>query len=194
MPALMPTNHYATVSWLGVVPDRDAALASVSRQSLRLTFAGPEGEAHGGLTRAACSRVSAQYPAGTEIRNTRQLSVLSAEELAEIGAGMGLDGPLDPALVGATLVLSGLPDLTHLPPSSRLQGEGGATLVVDMENRPCTLPAPGIEAAFPGKGKLFKPAAGGKRGIVAWVEREGTLTLGERVRLHVPDQRAWRGA
>jgi len=194
MPALMPTNHYATVTWLGVVADRDAALASAPRQSLRLTFAGPEGEAHGGLTRPACSRVSAQYPAGTNIRNTRQLSVLSAEELAEIGAGMGLDGPLDPAFVGATLVLEGLPDLTHLPPSSRLQGEGGATLVVDMENRPCTLPAPGIEAAFPGKGKLFKPAAGGRRGIVAWVEREGTLTLGERVRLHVPDQRAWRGA
>jgi len=194
MPALMPTNHHATVTWLGVVPDRDAALASVSRQSLRLTFAGPEGEAHGGLTRAACSRVSAQYPAGTEIRNTRQLSVLSAEELAEIGAGMGLDGPLDPALVGATLVLSGLPDLTHLPPSSRLQGEGGATLVVDMENRPCTVPAQGIEAALPGKGRLFKPAAAARRGIVAWVEREGTLTLGERVRLHVPDQRAWRGA
>ena len=26
MPALIPTNHTATVTWLGVNPDRDAAL------------------------------------------------------------------------------------------------------------------------------------------------------------------------
>jgi hypothetical protein len=72
-----------------------------------------------------------------------------------------------------------------------LQAEGGATLVVDIENRPCTLPARPIEGRHPGYGAKFKAAAQGRRGITAWVEREGTFTMGEAVRLHVPDQPVW---
>ena len=193
MPALVPTDHHGRVAWLGTVPDRAAALAATPRESLRLTFAGPEGEDHGGRTRPSCSRVTSQYVKGTEIANARQLSVVSMEELAAVAAEMGLDA-LDPAWLGATLALEGLPDLTHLPPSSRLQfgGHGGPTIVVDMENRPCHLPAPVIDAARPGKGRAFKAAAAGRRGVTARVEREGTLSLGDPVRLHVPDQRAWR--
>ncbi len=190
MSALKPTAFVGRIVWLGHVANRKAALESASLQSLRASFAGPEGEAHGGLTRPSCSRVLGQYPRNTEIRNTRQFSILSAEELALIAADMGLPA-LDPALVGATMVIEGIPDFSHLPPSSRLQGEGGATLVVDMNNRPCTLPAKPIEARHPGLGKKFKPAAQGRRGITAWVEREGTFTLGETIRLHVPDQRVW---
>ena len=190
MSALKPTQFIGKITWLGVVADRDAALESASLPSLRASFAGPEGEAHGGLTRPSCSRVLGQYPRNTEIRNTRQFSILSAEDLAAIAAEMGLDA-LDPALVGATMVIEGIPDFSHLPPSSRLQGENGATLVVDMNNRPCTLPARPIEARHAGFGKAFKPAAKDRRGITAWVEREGSFTLGEAVRLHVPDQRAW---
>lgn len=190
MSALKPTAFVGRIVWLGHVAKRKAALESASLQSLRASFAGPEGEAHGGLTRPSCSRVLGQYPRNTEIRNTRQFSVLSAEELALIAADMGLPA-LDPALVGATMVIEGIPDFSHLPPSSRLQAASGATLVVDMNNRPCTLPAKPIEARHPGLGKKFKPAAQGRRGITAWVEREGTFTLGETIRLHVPDQRVW---
>jgi MOSC domain-containing protein YiiM len=190
MPALLPTAYGATITWLGRVADRDAALAAEPCAALTLTFAGPEGEAHAGLTRPACSRVSAQHKRGTPIRNVRQLSVLSAEDMATIAAGMGLD-TLDPAWLGASLVVEGLPDFSHLPPSSRLQGPDGVTLVVDMENRPCTLPARVIEAARPGFGKAFKPAAAGRRGVTAWVEREGVLRLGERLVLHIPDQPVW---
>lgn len=190
MSALKPTAFVGRIVWLGHVANRKAALESASLQSLRASFAGPDGEAHGGLTRPSCSRVLGQYPRNTEIRNTRQFSVLSAEELALIAADMGLPA-LDPALVGATMVIEGIPDFSHLPPSSRLQAASGATLVVDMNNRPCTLPAKPIEARHPGLGKKFKPAAQGRRGITAWVEREGTFTLGETIRLHVPDQRVW---
>lgn len=190
MPALKPTTFVGTITWLGVVPDRDRQLEAEPRQSLRAGFDGPEGEAHGGLTRPACSRVKAQYPRDTIIRNTRQFSILGAEDLAAIAADMGLEH-LDPALVGATMVIAGLPDFTHLPPSSRLQGAGGATLVVDMENRPCVLPGKPIDAVHPGFGTRFKAAAKGRRGITAWVEREGVFTLGEDVRLHIPDQPIW---
>lgn len=190
MPALVPTDHYATITWLGTVPDRAAGLKAHARQSLALSFAGAEGETHGGLTRPSCSRVLSQYPRDTVIRNTRQLCVMSAEEIAAIAAAMGIDA-LDPSYLGASLVIEGISDFTHVPPSSRLQAESGATLVIDMENRPCTLPAREIEADMPGRGKAFKPAAKDRRGVTAWVEREGTLTLGERMRLHVPDQRPW---
>lgn len=190
MPALKKTNITGRIVWLGVVANRDAALQSAPQSHIMAYFSGPEGEAHGGLTRPSCSRVKDQYPRGTPIRNTRQFAILSAEELAEIAAAMGLS-QLDPALLGATMVVQGIPDFSHLPPSSRLQGPSGATLVVDMENRPCTLPAKPIEAQHPGKGRAFKPAAQGKRGITAWVEREGIFALGDTLTLHIPDQRAW---
>ena len=190
MPALIPIDHYATITWLGIVPDRAAALKAQPRGSLNLSFAGPEGEDHGGLTRPSCSRVLSQHPRDTVIRNTRQMCVMSAEELAAIAAGMGI-ASLDPVYMGATMVIEGISDFTHVPPSSRLQGPSGATIVIDMENRPCTLPSREIEADMPGLGKAFKPAAKDRRGVTAWVEREGILQVGDRLRLHVPDQRAW---
>jgi hypothetical protein len=68
---------------------------------------------------------------------------------------------------------------------------GGLTLVVDMENLPCVLPGREVEAEEPGRGAAFKPAAAGLRGVTAWVERLGTLALGDRLRLFIPAQRAW---
>lgn len=192
MPALIATDHYATVTWLGRVTGEQSGIASVAAESLTLTLAGAEGEAHSGLTRPSCSRVTALYPRDTAIRNTRQLAIASAEELRAIAAEMGL-ARLAPEHLGLSVVLEGIADFSHVPPSSRLQAEGGATLTVDMENRPCTLPSREIEGAHPGYGKLFKPAAAGRRGIVAWVEREGRLSVGERLRLFIPDQPAWAG-
>ena len=48
-----------------------------------------------------------------------------------------------------------------------------------------------IDKALPGQGKGFKRAAEGKRGVTAWVEREGVLRLGDVLTLHIPDQRIW---
>jgi hypothetical protein len=190
MPALLPTTFSARVTWLGANPDREAGLPSHPLQQMDLSFAGPAGETHAGLTRPSCSRVLSQHPRGTEIRNVRQLTILSAEDLAAIAADMGVDR-LDPALVGASLVVEGIPDFTHVPPSSRLQGPDGVTLVIDMENRPCHLPAKPIDAEGPGNGKAFKTAAVGRRGVTAWVEREGVLSVGDELRLHIPDQPVW---
>lgn len=194
MPALIPTDHVGRVVWLGRVPDRSTPeITTLAMETMDLTFAGlAEGEVHAGLTRPSCSRVVAQYPKGTEIRNTRQLALVSSEEMAEIAARLGLDR-IEPVWLGASVVVEGLPDFSHLPPSSRLQvEESGATLTVDMENRPCQFPAKSIEVVHPGCGKGFKTAARGRRGVTAWVEREGRITVGHRLRLHVPDQRGWR--
>lgn len=190
MPALLPTDYYGVITYLGTVPDRDAALESTAVDQITALFSGPEDESHGGLTRPSDSRVTSQYKRGTTIRNTRQFSILSAEDLAAIAAKMGL-AHLDGALVGATMVVQGIPDFSHIPPSSRLQNESGATLTIDMENRPCVLPAKPIEAAHEGFGAKFKAAAKGRRGVTAWVEREGVFRVGDRLRLHVPDQPVW---
>jgi len=190
MPALAPTEITGKIVWIGYVPDRAASLRSSSARDAQLTYAGIPGEAHGGLTRPACVRVRSQYPKDTEIRNVRQLTVMSAEELAEVAADCGLD-VFDPSHIGASLVISGIPDFTHLPPSSRLQFPDGSSIVVDMVNRPCHLPAKVINADHSGKGDKFKASAKGKRGVTAWVEREGHIQVGDEVRLHVPDQRAW---
>jgi MOSC domain-containing protein YiiM len=135
--------------------------------------------------------VISQHPRGTQIRNVRQLCVMSAEELALIAADCGLDD-LDPAYAGASLVVRGIPDFTHLPPSSRLQFPDGSVIVVDMENQPCHLPAKAINADHPGAGDRFKAAAKGRRGVTAWVEREGFVRVGDAVTLHVPGQRSWQ--
>ncbi len=191
MPALIPTDHYGKVTWLGsCATNSEVRLASDPVQSLEVGFAGPKGEFHSGLTRMSCIRVKDQYSEGTEIRNTRQLSILSAEEISLITAEMGLD-EFNPGWVGASIVIEGIPDFTLVPPSSRLQFKDGATLTVDMENRPCVSPGLEINKDQPAKGKLFKPAATGRRGVTAWVEREGTISLGDELRLHIPDQRAW---
>jgi len=190
MPALIPTNHTGRITWLGCVADSAADLRAAPLQEAALTFAGVPGEFHGGTTRPACSRVAALYPRNTVIANTRQLSIVSAEELAQIAQAMGLED-IDPAWLGASMVIEGIADFSHVPPSSRLQGPDGASLVVDMQNRPCQLPAKVIEAERPGKGRAFKRAAEQRRGVTAWVECEGRLALGDALRLFVPDQRGW---
>jgi hypothetical protein len=191
MPALKPTEYTGRIAWIGRVADRASSLAAEPLSEVAVSYAGIAGEEHAGLTRLSCSRVVAQYPKGTEIRNVRQFSVLSVEELAAIAADMGV-ARIDPAWVGASLVVEGIPDFSHVPPSSRLQGPDGVALVVDMENRPCHLPAKVIDAHLPGVGGRFKTAAQGRRGVTAWVEREGVLRLGEMLRLHIPDQPAWQ--
>lgn len=194
MVALVPTDIFARVIWLGaqLVPVKDLVITSSPVLEMPLTFAGYGPETHAGLTRPSCSRVKGQHPVGTEIRNTRQLCVVSAEEMAEVAASLKMT-QFDYAWVGASLVLEGIPDFTHLPPSSRLQGPDGVTLVVDMLNEPCQEPAVTMAKATGGAGKAFKRAAIGKRGVTAWVEREGTLRLGDKIRLHLPSQRGWAG-
>ena len=192
MPALKPTDHIATITWLGIVADSGSDLTAMPLDTAFAGYAGFEGDCHAGLSRPSCSRVTSQHPKGTEIRNTRQLSIVSAEELAQIAEAMGLDA-LDPAYVGASIVVSGIADFSHVPPSARLQADSGATLVIDMENRPWVLPGRVIDREAPGSGARFKTAAKGRRGVTAWVEREGRLSIGDTLRLHIPDQPVWAG-
>lgn len=190
MPVLRPTGLAGRVVFIGVVRDRAESLRSEGLERVFARFEGFEGECHGGLTRPSCSRVSQQYPKGTEIRNTRQVSVLSLEEMTATAADIGLDH-IDPRLVGANLVLEGLPELTLVPPSSRLIFDSGASLAVDMENAPCAFPAMEIDAEHPGHGTRWRAAARGRRGVTAWVEAEGEIAIHDIATLHTPPVRLY---
>ena len=188
MAGLRKAPFVGTVEFLGTNSTLAEDLASQSRRSVVMGFAGVEGEDHGGLTRSACSRLTNVHPEGTELKNQRQLTVLSAEEMAETAAAMNIDSGLDPCWVGANVVLSGIPSLTILPPGTRLRFPDGGTFVVDMENGPCKYPGFIIDRHHPDQGKTYPIAAYGKRGFTAFVEREGVANLGDQVEVFYPQQ------
>ena len=167
--------------------DSSQSLVSHPVERVEASYAGFPGDSHSGLTRAACSRFPYLYKEGVEIRNTRQLSIVSTEELAEIAAGMGVEA-LQPGWLGANIELSGIPQLTLLPPSTRLVFASKATLVVDLENRPCVYPAQVIDSHYPNKGRKFVRQAMHKRGVCGWMEREGSIACGDTVEVYFPEQ------
>lgn len=182
--------HQGTVASLLANPDRDAGLEKHQVPEARFRFEGMEGDCHGGLTRKSDSRMLKQFKRGTPVRNSRQLSILSAEELEEVAARMGIPA-VKPEWVGANLVLRGIPDLTLLPPSTRLHFSSGAMIVVDNENHPCRYPADIIARHHPEQKMGFVKAAMHKRGVVGWVEAEGIIRTGDAVTVWIPPQRLY---
>ena len=187
---LKPSKIRGCVDAILINRDRNKSLASERVESVEVSYAGFKGEAHSGLTRPACSRVKLQYDRGTDIRNTRQITVLSSEELNQIANNMEIER-VEPEWVGANLLLSGIPTLSLLPPSTRLIFDSGVSIVVDMENGPCKYPGEVIDEYFPGYGKRFPKAAQNLRGLTGWVEKEGNISSGEMVSVHLPIQPAY---
>lgn len=191
MPLMTKLSFTGRVEALLKSGDRKAGLEKSRVDSLSLRFDGIEGDCHNGATRPSDSRTIRQYPRNTPIRNVRQVTLLSVEELAEVAGIMEIP-EVKPEWVGANVVTSGIPDLTLLPPSSRLQFPSGATIVVDMENEPCRYPAEIIEMHNPAQKVSFVRAAKHKRGVTAWVEREGEIRLADEITLWIPPQRLYK--
>jgi MOSC domain len=170
---------------------RDDGFDKQQRQNLSLKFSGPEGDCHTGLIRQSDSRTLLTYKRNTPIRNVRQLTMISVEEMADVAKAMGLDS-INASWLGANVVTSGIPDLTMLPPSTRLQFSSGATVVVDMENMPCRQVNDEISKTHPEQGPKFVKAATHKRGLTVWVEREGDIKIGDTISLFIPPQRIYQ--
>lgn len=172
---------------------RQAGLEKAVVDNLDLTFDGIDGDFHTGLTRPADVRTLMLYKRDTPIRNVRQLTLVSVEELQEVAMAMAIP-ELKAEWLGANLLVQGIPDLTLLPPSTRLQFSSGATIVVDMENRPCSQVAEVVARHYPEPRKRLVAAAMEKRGLTAWVEREGRVTTGDGIKLFLPPQRIYAHA
>lgn len=159
--------------------------------ALDLSFDGIAGDVHAGATRHSGGR-EPWYPRGTEMRNERQLSILAADELAATAADMGIE-VIDPTWIGANMILDGIPHLSMLPPRTLLFFENGVTLRVDGQNAPCKLSGGRIAKRFPDQDQTklsisFVSAAKRRRGIVAWVEKPGTIRAGESLTVQLWDQ------
>ena len=162
-------------------------------ERLPLTFQGIPGDFHAGQTRRSGSR-EPWYPRGTEIRNERQVSILCEIELAEVAEALGVP-QVKPEWIGANLTLEGVPHLSRLPPRTLLFFEGGTTLKIDGDNNPCRLSGRSIASHHEDRDDVeleFVRAARGRRGLVAWVEKPGTLEPGEGFRAVVPPQWVWK--
>jgi hypothetical protein len=160
-------------------------------ETLPLGFDGILGDVHFGGTRRSGGR-ELWYARGTEIKNERQLSIVSAAELAVIAERMGL-AEVRPEWIGANLLLEGVEHLSMLPASTLLFFEGGATLKVDSQNGPCQLAGRQVAlragmADQEAGSRLFPKVAKRLRGLVAWVEKPGVLTAGEQVSVRIPEQ------
>ena len=157
--------------------------------SLNLSFAGPE-DCHGGLTRKSDVRTLPLYKRDIDIRNVRQLTVVSVEELADIAARLAI-ADVKAEWLGANMVVSGIPDFTLLPPSTRLQFPSGATIVVDMENYPCSQIAKVVDEHHSGTRFRVVEAAMHKRGVTAWVECQGEVKTGDAIKIVTPPNRLY---
>ena len=155
-------------------------------EQLHLSLTGIAGDRHAGATHPADVRTP-WHPRGTPIANTRQLSFVSVEECAEVALLLGVP-EVDPRLLGANLLLEGFPELSFLPPATRLQFPSGATIFVTEQNAPCIHPARKLAEAFgqPRLAALFPKAGIGRRGLVGLVEREGSVRTGDAVRVIAP--------
>ncbi len=163
-------------------------LVSTRVEEVRATLEGLEGDRHAGFTRRADARVP-QYPRGTEIHNSRQVSLVAEEELAAIAAKMGVP-VIEPEWIGANLVLRGISNLSTLPPMTRISFPALATIALEGENHPCVYPGKAIQSHYmerPGIGKQFPKAAYHLRGVVGWVERAGMIRAGDTARIDVPE-------
>lgn len=162
---------------------------------LRLGFDGIAGDFHAGPTRRSGGR-EPWYPRGTEMRNERQLSIVAADELAIVAERMGL-AEIKPEWVGANLLIEGVPRLSMLPAGTLLFFKGGVTVKIDAQNGPCRISGRSIAenagmADVEAGALLFPKAAKRLRGLVAWVEKPGTIRAGEEISVRVPEQWIYR--
>ncbi|WP_137931956.1 MOSC domain-containing protein [Mesorhizobium comanense] len=162
---------------------------------LQLGFDGISGDFHVGPTRRSGGR-EPWYPRGTEMRNERQLSIVAADELAIVAERMALS-EIRPEWIGANLVIEGVRHLSMLPAGTLLFFKGGVTIKVDAQNAPCRIAGRSI-AEHAGMADIeagalqFPKTAKRLRGLVAWVEKPGTIKAGEEISVRVPEQWIYR--
>jgi hypothetical protein len=189
-----PLKLSAVVAGLFAARGQDFVSEAVSE--LPLGFDGIEHDFHAGSTRRSGGR-EPWYERGTEMRNERQVSIVAADELAVAAERMGI-AEIRPEWIGANLVVEGVPRLSMLPPGTLMFFANGATLKVDGQNGPCKLSGRsiaehvGMDDVAAGA-LLFPRHARRLRGLVAWVEKPGTVSIGETVSVRVPEQWIYKG-
>jgi hypothetical protein len=172
-----------------VAPDPHSIL-SHQVDVLEIDLGGVVGDRHYGLQRPSDSRQARFYERGTSIRNRRQVSLVSVDELEYVRASLDLPD-LRPDELGANVLVRGLEDLSALPIGARLLFDSGLGLVCEGVSQPCRLPVETLKARHPDHSLSgFAKSAFGRRGIVASVERPAPMRAGNRARIYLPELHA----
>lgn len=178
-----------TVSGLYIATGQDFITQATNR--LECDSSGIIGDHHYGQTRQAGGR-EPWYQRGTIIRNDRQISLVSSQELAKIATVMGLP-QIKPEWIGANILVDDIADFTLLPAGTVLFFDGGLTLKLDGRNAPCKFAGASI-ARHIGAGDEalvameFVKAAKYLRGQTGWVERQGIVLDTDKISARVPEQ------
>jgi len=188
-PVLKRAGHVAMVAAAG-----GDAIGAERLAELVLTHEGIPGDRHAGFLRPADVRVP-WFERSAPIQNERQVSIVSMEELAVIARNLGVER-VEPEWLGANIAVEGVPDFSFLPRGSRLFFPSGAVLAVMGQNDPCRIAGAEVERHLSGQDGLalrFAAAAKRLRGVVATVDRPGSIRGGEAFKLRVPEQWIWQG-
>ncbi|MGL4727626.1 MAG: MOSC domain-containing protein [Bosea sp. (in: a-proteobacteria)] len=168
-----------------------ASFQTVAKTTLALDSGGIPGDRHHGLSRAAGPR-EPWMPRGLMLRNDRQLSAVSMEDMAELARCLDL-AAIDPALIGANILVEGIAGFSQIAPGSHLaiggewggkgRFDGGAILKVEAYNRPCRGPGRKLALAH-GRPELeyaFVKHAAKLRGLVLSVAYASPISPEEAV-------------
>jgi hypothetical protein len=189
----MSVRYKITGKAIGLFIGSDpTTFVTIPQPEVSVLFTGFEGDQHAGITRKSDSRTP-HYPRGTEIRNDRQVSIVSVEDLRRIAQKMDLP-EVRAEWLGANVLTEDIPNLSLLPPGTHFFFDGGVVLVITAENMPCKNPGGVIQTAY-GRERLqelFPNQAKHLRGLVANVEKPGMIRQGETIRIEVPVQVEYR--
>ncbi len=165
----------------------DDYFVTESREELTFTLEGIVGDRHSGYETISGGRFKTLYAPGTKVRNNRQWSAISPQEVDRIAENLGVSGRLTPELLGINLLLEGMEDLSKLPPMTYLvfsphstfqPGRSeDVTLIVYGQALPCTIAGKALVQPLsdPGLERGFPKAALGYRGTTGWVEHGGII-------------------
>lgn len=160
------------------------SLVSKRVKTVKVLENGLEGDKHTGWLRKADARAR-RYQKGTLIWNSRQISIVSEEELALVAKELGVP-KIEPEWLGANLCLSNVPNVSLLQPRTKIfipneSGIAEVGLYITAPNQPCMGPGEIIQLYNPpyvGLAAQFPKAAVNRRGVVAVVERGGFIKEG----------------
>jgi hypothetical protein len=199
------TTTAAVIAVLSTAATGRLGFQSAAQAHIDCDFEGIANNRHRGFLRKADARVP-YLKRGTAIRNQRQLSVVSVEDLREIAHRLSLPAAADPALMaaalGANVIVCGVPALSYLPRGTKLFFPGQAILIAEDQNAPCSLAGEALMVAVsaaigvlpnPDHKRRFAKEAVGLRGLVCTVEHPGRIAAGDLVTARIPAQWIYGG-
>ena len=164
-------------------------LSKQPADEIEVNFSGIVGDRHAGASRETWA--GEREPKGTRVRNDRQWSGVSVEELAFMNQQLDLAEAIVASTLGANVCVEGIEDFSLLPRGTRLKFPSGAALVVEEYNPPCidmSMQIAGKHLTRSGQSlgkQQWMKVAAGRRGVVGMVDVPGVIRVGDEVQVDV---------